>query len=128
MLLPYLLSGIVVIGNQLGRTIGFPTANILPDPRVELQLKHGVYAVSVLVKGKYHWGMANVGIKPTVGLHKVTIEVNIFDFDQDIYGEKMDVTFYEYVREERRFSGLETLKEQIEKDKLTVKEILAKRG
>jgi len=127
MKLPYFFTGIIVKGNQLGRTIGFPTANFLPETGVEFPLKKGVYAVNARVRNNTYDGMANVGVRPTIGQNQLIIEVHIFDFSEDIYGESMTVTFYKFIRDERKFSGLESLKEQIEKDELMIKEFLSAR-
>jgi riboflavin kinase/FMN adenylyltransferase len=71
--------------------------------------------------------MANVGVRPTLGQHQLTIEINIFDFNEDIYGEKITVSFYDFIREERKFPGLDALKEQIRKDEILIREILSGR-
>ena len=125
--LPFVCSGNVIKGNQLGRTIGFPTANILPEDIAEFPLKNGVYAVDVLVMSQLFQGMANVGVKPTFGQNQMTIEVHIFDFTEDIYGESMIVTFQNYIREERKFPGVDALKEQIAKDEIMIRNILSDR-
>ena len=125
MKLPYAFAGIIVKGNQLGRTIGFPTANILPENESEFPLPKGVYAVKAMVRGRTNSGMANVGVKPTLGLNRLNIEIHIFDFSEDIYGEMMSVKFIRYVREERKFPTLEALKEQIGKDEIVIRKILS---
>jgi riboflavin kinase/FMN adenylyltransferase len=127
MKLPFHYTGIVVKGKQLGRTIGFPTANILPDPEKELPLNNGVYAVVVRLAGSSLPGMANVGVKPTLGLNQLTIEIHLFDFNEDIYGENLDVTFHEFIRVERKFAGLDALKEQIGKDEEVIRGLLSDR-
>ena len=124
---PYAFSGIVVLGKQLGRTIGFPTANILPDSDHSIPLKFGVYAVEVRVKNRLYPAMANLGMNPTLDEHHVTLEAHIFDFSEDIYGEVMTVFFYQYVREEMKFPGLDELKEQIKKDEIRIRKILSDR-
>jgi riboflavin kinase/FMN adenylyltransferase len=114
---PYSISGLIVKGQQLGRTIGFPTANInISDPE-KLIPQDGVYAVLVKYKETIYKGMLNIGNRPTIdGKHK-TVEVNIFDFDKEIYGESLEVKFIDYLRSEVKFSGIDALKEQLKKDK-----------
>jgi riboflavin kinase/FMN adenylyltransferase len=124
---PYHLKGTVIKGNQIGRTIGFPTANIHPSEETPLYLPKGVYAVYVDVKGHSYHGMSNIGVRPTLNLHQLSIEVNIFDFEDDIYGETISVLFMERVRDEIKFPGLEALKEQIEKDKVSAEKLLEMR-
>ena len=122
---PYQLSGIVVKGKQLGRTIGFPTANIKVNDPDKLIPADGVYAVRVKYKEELLGGMLNIGMRPTVeGLDR-TIEVNIFNFDKEIYGEELEIRFIEYIRPEKKFSGLDALKEQILSDKITSEKILS---
>lgn len=125
----YFFSGTVVEGNKLGRTIGYPTANLHVDDENKLIPGNGVYAVEVLsgenreqVKFK---GMMNIGIRPTMDGSKRVIEVNIFDFDKEIYGEKLTVTIKKYLRNEIKFSGLEELKKKLGEDKKEVLKQLA---
>ena len=122
-----ILTGVVVKGNQLGRKIGFPTANLIPGKDEEILLKKGVYAVRVKVNKIVFDGMANIGIRPTLDQHDLTIEAHLFDFSEDIYGETITIFFHEFIREERKFSGLEELKYQLAKDKITVRKILSDR-
>jgi riboflavin kinase/FMN adenylyltransferase len=126
---PYLFDGFVVRGNQIGRTIGFPTANLHINNEEKIIPSNGVYAVKV--KGKclgdtIYNGMMNIGIRPTVDGQKKVIEVHILDFDQDIYEQNLTVMVYEYIRGEVKFDGLEALKAQLAKDKITVATILKK--
>lgn len=115
----YSISGFVTKGEQLGRKIGFPTANVQLLVDYKLIPKNGVYIVNVKVKNKLFKGMLNIGLRPTIeGLNK-TIEVNIFDFDEDIYGDKIEIFLLKYIREEQKFQSLEALKQQLEKDKIT---------
>jgi riboflavin kinase/FMN adenylyltransferase len=115
----YTTSGIVVHGDKRGRTIGFPTAN------VELNEEYivppvGVYAARLKVKGKWYNGVCNLGYKPTFkneAAAKPSIEVHLFDFNRDIYGEKVQVEWHRYLRKEQKFSGIDELVAQIEKDK-----------
>jgi riboflavin kinase/FMN adenylyltransferase len=113
----YFLSGEVVKGKQLGRTIGFPTANIQIEEDYKLIPKNGVYVVKALVGQKEVFGMMNIGFNPTVNGQKQTIEVNLFDFDADIYGQKIEVSLLQYLREEQRFGSVDLLIEQLNQDK-----------
>ncbi|WP_020527160.1 bifunctional riboflavin kinase/FAD synthetase [Flexithrix dorotheae] len=114
----YQLSGVVEKGDQIGRTLGFPTANIHVEEDYKLIPANGIFAVQVQVKAKNYNGMLNIGFRPTIaGNLTKRIEVNIFDFDQDIYGEKITLSFVKYLRSEIKFSGIEELKTQLKKDK-----------
>ena len=113
----YRLYGVVVAGNHMGRTIGFPTANMQLYEPLKLVPADGVYEVDVEVLGSKFKGMCNIGMRPTVGGAARTIETNIFDFDQDIYGLPVKLSFIRRIREERRFPSLDALREQLEKDK-----------
>jgi riboflavin kinase/FMN adenylyltransferase len=126
---PYLFEGFVVRGNQIGRTIGFPTANLHINNEEKIIPSNGVYAVKVKGKclaGTIYNGMMNIGIRPTVDGQKKVIEVHILDFDQDIYEQNLTVMVYEYIRGEVKFDGLEALKAQLAKDKITAAAILKK--
>ena len=110
----YSLTGVVVAGNQLGRTIGFPTANMRLYEPLKLLPGNGVYSVEVETVGRKFRGMCNIGTRPTVNAGSDrTVETNIFDFDEDIYGLDLKVTFLRKIRPERRFDSLETLKDQL---------------
>lgn len=115
---PYSLSGIVVKGEQRGRTIGYPTANIAVVDPLKLVPGNGVYAVTVELGSGRHKGMMNIGVRPTVGegLER-SVEVNIFDLDRDIYGEPITVRLLEFLRAEEKFNGLDALKAQLARDK-----------
>jgi riboflavin kinase/FMN adenylyltransferase len=116
-------NGVVVRGRQLGRTIGVPTANIaVPDGKL---IPKGVYAVRLAVNGSRHGGVANIGTRPTVSGMTESFEVNVFDFDGDLYGREVHVTFEGFIRAEQKFDGLEALKAQIERDRLRAREILS---
>ncbi|MGB0931064.1 MAG: bifunctional riboflavin kinase/FAD synthetase [Chitinophagales bacterium] len=121
---PYFLQGIVVKGNQLGRKIGFPTANLSVDSEYKLIPENGVYAVKVKVREAWHKGMLNIGLRPTVSGDSKTIETNIFDFDEDIYGETIVLDFQHRIRAEQRFVNLDALIRQLKKDKERVLELL----
>ncbi len=114
----YFLSGEVVKGKQLGRTIGFPTANIQIEEDYKLIPKTGVYIVKAVVDQKEVFGMMNIGFNPTVNGQKQTIEVHLFDFDADIYGQKIEVSLLKYLREEQKFGSVDLLKEQLNQDKI----------
>jgi len=110
--------GSVVSGNKIGRKMGIPTANLKWDADVLIP-KSGVYAVQVEVLGQIKPGVLNIGTRPTVSNNKnVTMEVNILDFNQDIYGEKLEVIFYQKLRDEKKFNNIQELKKQIEVDTL----------
>ena len=113
----YALSGKVVKGHQRGRSIEFPTANLQVEEPRKLIPANGVYAVRVLISGNRFEGMMNIGNRPTVGGGAVTIEVHIFDFDQDIYDETITITLVEKIRNEQKFEHLEALKAQLHFDK-----------
>ncbi len=113
----YELTGVVVAGNRLGRTIGFPTANMRLYEPLKLIPGRGVYAVDVEVLGRHYRGMTNIGTKPTVGGTSTTIETNILDFDEDIYGLPLTVTFRRRIRDEVHFPSLDALRAQLEKDR-----------
>ena len=115
----YFLSGEVVKGKQLGRTIGFPTANIQIEEDYKLIPKNGVYVVKAKIDQKEVFGMMNIGFNPTVNGEKQTIEVYLFDFDADIYGQKIEVSLLDYVREEQKFGSVDLLKAQLNHDKKT---------
>jgi len=123
----YTFSGTVVKGDQRGRTIGFPTANIQTDEPDKLVPANGVYAVLVKLKDEEEFikGMMNIGIRPTIGDLKKTIEINLFDFDQNIYGKSMEVTLIAYTRGEIKFNSLDALKSQLAADKMQIQEILS---
>lgn len=121
----YFFSGIVVEGNKLGRTIGYPTANIKIDEDDKLVPGNGVYAVEVSsivnrqssISDHMYNGMMNIGVRPTVDGTKRMIEVNIFDFDADIYGDHITVKVKRHLRDEQKFSSLDELKAQLARDK-----------
>ncbi len=113
----YMLSGIVVKGNQLGRTIGFPTANIQISENYKLIPKNGVYIVTAILNYKTIFGMMNIGVKPTLGENLLSIEVHLLQFSEDIYGKKIQVNVIERLRDEQKFESFEALKLQLEMDK-----------
>ena len=116
----YSLHGVVVAGNRLGRTIGFPTANMQLYEPLKLIPANGVYFVRVHTLEREFYGMCNIGCRPTVSEGNArTIETNIFAFDEDIYGLDMEISFISKIRDEARFSSLEDLRAQLEKDRDT---------
>ena len=117
----YGLYGVVVAGNQMGRTMGFPTANMQLYEPLKLVPANGVYAVEAEVLGTTYKGMCNIGMRPTVGGTSRTIETHILDFDQDIYGLPLRIRFLRRIRDERKFPSLEALREQLTLDALNCK-------
>ena len=114
----YALHGVVVAGNRIGRTMGFPTANMQLYEPLKLIPGNGVYFVKVDTVGRSLFGMCNIGHRPTVSAGNArTIETNIFGFDEDIYGLDIKVTFLQKIRDEVRFESLEDLKVQLERDR-----------
>ncbi|MBC7959142.1 MAG: hypothetical protein H7X94_04670, partial [Vallitaleaceae bacterium] len=109
---PYFFTGQVMYGKQIGKTIGFPTANLIPDPSKLLPPK-GVYVSTVEVDGKTYPAVTNVGLNPTVEGAFVTVEAHILDFDENIYDKVITIFLYQFLRPELRFDNLEALKEQI---------------
>lgn len=114
----YNFTGIVVKGKQLGRTIGFPTANISIDEEYKLLPKNGVYIVQTRIEGKRYFGMMNIGTRPTIDGTTKSVEVYILDFNKEIYHTSLTISVLKFIREERKFESFERLKEQIEKDKI----------
>ncbi len=123
---PFSLQGIVIEGNKIGRTMGFPTANIEVGFQQKLIPVEGVYAVKIGIGKSNFKGMLNIGYRPTFGGTQKRIEVHIFDFDQNIYGDTVVVEFYGKIRSEIKFEGLERLKGQLLKDEIEAQLILAK--
>lgn len=114
----YALKGVVISGNHLGRTIGFPTANLGLYNPLKLVPMNGVYAVDVLLRKEKYRGICNIGVRPTVNAgNNISIETHILDFDEDIYGLDLVVEFVGRIREEVKFPSLQALKAQLEKDK-----------
>ncbi len=125
----YFFEGVVIEGNKLGRTIGYPTANLQIESDEKLIPGNGVYAAVVEIKNQQSEirnfsGMMNIGVRPTVDGKKRMIEVNIFDFDEDIYTQILRVHVKHYIRGEVKFNGLDELKTQLLKDKVSAKELL----
>ena len=114
---PYYLSGIVKEGKQLGRTIGFPTANLMIEENYKLIPKNGVYIVKSLLHNKTVYGIMNIGINPTVNGNKQSIEVYYLDFDLNLYNQNIKISILKYIRAEEKFDCLALLQQQLEKDK-----------
>lgn len=125
---PFRLSGIVVEGDKLGRTLGYPTANLAITDSDKLIPASGVYAVAVHIEEKginrHFWGMMNIGYRPTVNGKERRIEVHIFKFNEDIYSKRLTVELYAYTRKEMKFSGLDALKSQLDNDKIKISELI----
>ncbi len=122
---PYTLRGTIVGGNRVGRTIGFPTANIRVDDPTKVIPRIGVYAVRVTLEGREHAGMLYIGSRPTLGAgNALSIEVHILDFSGDIYRRTVTVAFVRFVREDIRFASLDALRQQLEKDRTTVRALM----
>jgi riboflavin kinase / FMN adenylyltransferase len=123
---PYSLSGTVVKGKQLGRTIGFPTANLFLHESYKLVPANGVYVINAHYQGEVFQGMLNIGVRPTVdGTHR-TIEANLFDFNKEIYGEDLKLELLHYLRPEQKFNGLDALVAQIKIDQQNSRYYFAK--
>lgn len=113
----YFISGKVVDGKKIGRTIGFPTANIEIPENYKLLPKNGVYIVSCIIKKVLYFGMMNIGNNPTLGDNEQSIEVHFFDLKEDIYNENLQIAFLENIRNEHKFNSITELQAQLEKDK-----------
>lgn len=122
----FTLHGTVVSGKQLGRTMGFPTANVEASDKYKIIPGYGVYAVHVEIAGKKLCGMLNIGSRPTFNNNadNRSIEVHIFDFDADIYGEEITLHFVDKIRHEQKFSGIDALIDQLNQDKISAKKVL----
>lgn len=122
----YTISGNVVPGNKIGRQLGFPTANILPDNEYKLIPGDGIYAVRVEFENVFYDGMLSIGFRPTIGLSERTIEVNIFNFNLDIYNQQLTIHFITKFRDEMKFDNLEELQVQLSRDYETATKILSR--
>ena len=121
---PHILSGTVVSGQKLGRTIGIPTANLeLPEELVKPAF--GVYACKAWVDGTYYLAVTNIGTRPTVNGQNVTVEPWILDFDGDLYGKEITLEFHKFLRSEQKFADLEELRAQIQKDAAETRQLFA---
>ena len=126
----YSITGRVVGGQQLGRRLSYPTANLQVNERAKLLPPDGVYACRVRITGKTFGGMVNIGVKPTVNtqMDHRSVEVHILDFKEDIYSEEISLEFLHKTREEMKFEGLEALKTQLGKDETEIRKLLQKHG
>ncbi len=114
---PYIISGEVMHGNMLGRTIGYPTVNIYPD-KDKLLPPYGVYATMITIDNVNYRAMTNIGVRPTVSdMASVSVESNIFDYQGDLYGKNICVSFIEFIRKEKKFDNVDELMAQIKEDK-----------
>ena len=118
------LSGRIVHGKSIGRTIGFPTANVEVNEGYKLLPKNGVYLIQSIINKKQVFGMMNIGVKPTLIESSKTIEINFFDFEGDLYDKNIRVDIKQFIRDEVRFESLELLKSQIQKDKINCNSII----
>jgi riboflavin kinase / FMN adenylyltransferase len=121
----YSLSGKVVKGKRIGRELGYPTANIEVENESKLIPAYGIYAVKVIFEGNEYDGMLSIGIRPTIGVSERTVEVNIFNFNQDVYEKRLTICFIKKFRDEKKFNDLEELKQQLHLDLETAKKILS---
>ena len=123
---PYYLAGTIVEGNHIGRKMGFPTANVHPLDPYKLIPMNGVYAIRTELRGKTYNGMLNIGFRPTIDSASAvkTIEAHLFDVSGDFYDERVVIHFVKRVRDEMKFSGIDALKQQLEKDKMSIKQML----
>lgn len=117
---PYRLRGHVVGGQQIGRTMGFPTANLSVDEPLKVLPGDGVYAVRAWLRGMAYRGMLSIGNRPTIGDRPTAVEVHLLGFSGDVYGETIEVEFIRHLRNNRRFDSLDALREQLERDRETV--------
>ena len=120
----FMLNGKVIKGNSLGKTINFHTANIVVEDKWKILPADGVYAVKIVLEAKEYKGMMNIGQKPTVDGNGISLEVNIFDFNQDIYGKGIEIRFVKRIRDERKFENLLGLKKQLLIDRNKARQIL----
>ncbi len=117
---PYFVMGEVVVGDKRGRTMNFPTINVMPQNK-KLLPPDGVYFSTVIIDGKEYYGMSNIGVNPTFNGERRKIETNIFNFDEEIYGKTVVITFYKRIRGERKFDSINELKAQLNADRETAK-------
>ena len=114
-----IIKGKVVHGNKIGRLIEFPTANIM-STHFDILPISGVYAVKVIHKSQHYFGMMNLGTKPTLDDSSLSLEVHIFDFIYDIYGDEVEIVFFKRIRDQKKFQSLDELKNQLQIDKYNV--------
>lgn len=114
----YFISGQVIEGKKIGRTIGFPTANIKINENYKLLPKNGVYIVSSTINNNLCFGMMNIGNNPTIGENEQTIEVHFFELNRNLYKENLEISILNYIRDEQKFNTIDELKIQLEHDKV----------
>ena len=120
---PYSITGIVAKGNQLGRKLEIPTINVYPT-EIKLLPPNGVYASTILRDGVWYYGVTNIGTNRTISDgYEVSVETNVFDFDKDVYGNRVEVALYHFLRQEMKFENVEALKKQMESDASFAKEM-----
>ena len=125
---PYELNATVTQGDEVGRTLGFPTANLYIKEPYKLLPPRGVFLVKIQFQEKHYSGMMNIGNRPTIKGDHQTIEVHLFDFNQNIYGQKLKVSLLKKIRDEKKFDSLEALKIQLAKDQEICKRTLTEQG
>ena len=123
---PWFASGTVIHGDKRGREFGFPTANIRLDP--SCRLKHGIYAVRVATAGKRHDGVASFGVRPMFDDGVPLLEVNLFDFADDLYGQAIEVAFIGWIRHEQKFESIDALKQAMSADAAQARDAIARAG
>lgn len=114
---PFFFDGLVVHGDKIGRTMGYPTANLQYTNSDKIHLGHGVYAATAVVGNRVVKGMLSIGNRPTLAHSEEKVEINLFDFDEDIYGKEIQVTVYKYLRAQEKYASIDLLKKQLEEDK-----------
>lgn len=123
----FMISGKIIHGKKIGRTIGYPTANLHLQEHYKLVPHNGIYVVQALLDGKPHYGICSIGTNPTVGGTEKTIETYFFNFDWELYGKRITIEFLKYIRDERTFDSLEALRDEIEKDEIFAHNFLKNR-
>ena len=122
----YFINGTVKQGRQLGRTIGYPTANVQLDENFKLIPAIGVYAAFAIIDDEKYFGMVNIGTNPTIGENPLTIEINIFDFNKNIYNKKITIGFIDKIRDQQKFNSLDELKNALSNDKMITQKLISK--
>lgn len=115
---PFIITGFVVNGKKLGRTLGFPTANIKIEENYKLLPKNGVYLAKSKIENIEYFGMMNIGNNPTIGENKQSVEIHFFNLNEDLYNKEIQISILEHIREEKKFNTLDELKDQLGKDKI----------
>jgi riboflavin kinase/FMN adenylyltransferase len=114
---PFFFSGVVVHGDKIGRTIGYPTANLQYTNSDKIHLGHGVYVATASVNSRVVNGMLSIGHRPTLDRSEEKVEINLFDFDRDLYGQDLEITVHKYLRPQEKYTSMDLLKSQLERDK-----------